>query len=138
MRISDWSSDVCSSDLLNIKKEVDAELKVLEGVRQTCLKLADLHRDVANEETALSELTGQRRPLAADAVSCRAKLDKAVTDHNLWLSDIENHKKTRPGFFSRLFRTERWKTWLLANRSEERRVGKECVSTCRSRWSPNN
>ena len=22
------------------------------------------------------------------------------------------------------------------NRSEERRVGKECVSTCRSRWSP--
>src|SRR3546814_14246640 len=24
----------------------------------------------------------------------------------------------------------------LAQRSEERRVGKECVSTCRSRWSP--
>src|SRR3546814_4832909 len=24
----------------------------------------------------------------------------------------------------------------LKNRSEERRVGKECVSTCRSRWSP--
>src|SRR3546814_19026010 len=25
---------------------------------------------------------------------------------------------------------------LLSVRSEERRVGKECVSTCRSRWSP--
>src|SRR3546814_16244702 len=25
-----------------------------------------------------------------------------------------------------------------ADRSEERRVGKECVSTCRSRWSPNH
>src|SRR3546814_13946848 len=25
---------------------------------------------------------------------------------------------------------------VLRNRSEERRVGKECVSTCRSRWSP--
>src|SRR3546814_3690141 len=25
---------------------------------------------------------------------------------------------------------------LLWERSEERRVGKECVSTCRSRWSP--
>ena len=24
----------------------------------------------------------------------------------------------------------------LLHRSEERRVGKECVSTCRSRWSP--
>src|SRR3546814_9917112 len=27
-------------------------------------------------------------------------------------------------------------TTTHANRSEERRVGKECVSTCRSRWSP--
>src|SRR3546814_11677136 len=26
----------------------------------------------------------------------------------------------------------------LAGRSEERRVGKECVSTCRSRWSPHH
>src|SRR3546814_15105358 len=25
---------------------------------------------------------------------------------------------------------------FLQHRSEERRVGKECVSTCRSRWSP--
>src|SRR3546814_20925356 len=31
-----------------------------------------------------------------------------------------------------------WRTEQVANpkRSEERRVGKECVSTCRSRWSP--
>src|SRR3546814_12840613 len=28
------------------------------------------------------------------------------------------------------------KLTALAIRSEERRVGKECVSTCRSRWSP--
>src|SRR3546814_12411905 len=27
---------------------------------------------------------------------------------------------------------------IIANRSEERRVGKECVSTCRSRWSPDH
>src|SRR3546814_3952450 len=27
-------------------------------------------------------------------------------------------------------------TWLLGHRSEERPVGKESVSTCRSRWSP--
>src|SRR3546814_20204511 len=26
--------------------------------------------------------------------------------------------------------------YQMVNRSEERRVGKECVSTCRSRWSP--
>src|SRR3546814_11569951 len=30
-----------------------------------------------------------------------------------------------------------WLLWLIpVIRSEERRVGKECVSTCRSRWSP--
>src|SRR3546814_16298766 len=30
-----------------------------------------------------------------------------------------------------------WSQWSkYAHRSEERRVGKECVSTCRSRWSP--
>src|SRR3546814_14278514 len=28
------------------------------------------------------------------------------------------------------------KLLMMTNRSEERRVGKECVSTCRSRWSP--
>src|SRR3546814_20959698 len=27
-------------------------------------------------------------------------------------------------------------SWRTQQRSEERRVGKECVSTCRSRWSP--
>src|SRR3546814_17128373 len=27
---------------------------------------------------------------------------------------------------------------VLANRSEERRVGTECVSTCRSRWAPDH
>src|SRR3546814_16709956 len=31
---------------------------------------------------------------------------------------------------------EGWRLDEGADRSEERRVGKECVSTCRSRWSP--
>src|SRR3546814_3613779 len=31
---------------------------------------------------------------------------------------------------------ERGKFGFTTMRSEERRVGKECVSTCRSRWSP--
>src|SRR3546814_14481774 len=32
----------------------------------------------------------------------------------------------------------RSETVIALNRSEERRVGKECVSTCRSRWSPSH
>src|SRR3546814_12521467 len=30
------------------------------------------------------------------------------------------------------------RAWRAVDRAEERRVGKECVSTVRSRWSPNN
>src|SRR3546814_7125499 len=33
-------------------------------------------------------------------------------------------------------RLDRLSLLIAAHRSEERRVGKECVSTCRSRWSP--
>ena len=29
-----------------------------------------------------------------------------------------------------------WFGWMAKIRSEERRVGKECASMCRSRWSP--
>ena len=29
-----------------------------------------------------------------------------------------------------------WNTLAIAQRSEERRVGKECIPPCRSRWSP--
>src|SRR3546814_15088416 len=32
----------------------------------------------------------------------------------------------------------RFLSGLPKDRSEERRVGKECVSTCRSRWSPDH
>src|SRR3546814_1103016 len=50
-------------------------------------------------------------------------------------SDLHKHHQQRPQedllreFYVLLRRAVR-------NRSEERRVGKECVSTCRSRWSP--
>src|SRR3546814_17026353 len=43
------------------------------------------------------------------------------------------------GFSSHALRNGSWSAAAklsVANRSEERRVGKECVSTCRSRWSP--
>src|SRR3546814_4205695 len=84
MRISDWSSDVCSSDLIAISiPRVD--WKPLKG----CLELQ-----------STSRLT-EPLPLGGAGV---CKESSAFTKH----------------------------------RSEERRVGKACVSTCRSRWSPYN
>src|SRR3546814_11096951 len=40
------------------------------------------------------------------------------------------------GWWSLIAPTVCWTSSRCAARSEERRVGKECVSTCRSRWSP--
>src|SRR3546814_7190283 len=85
VRISDWSSDVCSSDL---KKE-------LAGLRQRAFGL----EEIVGESDPIRRLKSEIRKIAPLDV---------------------------PVFISG------------ESRSEERRVGKECVSTCRSRWSPYN
>src|SRR3546814_4514318 len=101
MRISDWSSDVCSSDL---QRRVD----VFGG---GCAFLQHPHR-----------LVTQERRHAAGGQSWR------FVDDDRGFSDL----------FTEVARTCHY---LIAggqpaDRSEERRVGKECVRTCRSRWSP--
>src|SRR3546814_7522598 len=77
MRISDWSSDVCSSDLPSVP------------------------------------VTSAEFPLRLNTARYRDQ----------W------HTMTRTGLSPTLSQHR-------PERSEERRVGKECVSTCRSRWSP--
>src|SRR3546814_3462238 len=81
MRISDWSSDVCSSDLWN----------------------AFVCRP---EQHVVFDARG-RQSLCVRGTQCAHR----HTGRNL--AKVEE-----------------------VRRSEERRVGKECVSTCRSRWSP--
>src|SRR3546814_12710513 len=63
----------------------------------------------------------------------------------LYLSDyIIKHKTDYYRLLQEVRTTNKWEDWVLfmlkgvEERSEERRVGKECVSTCRSRWSPNH
>src|SRR3546814_14049791 len=80
MRISDWSSDVCSSDL-------------------PCSLRTGARAWVPPEHS-------ERRPRGG---ACREQGGR---------------------------RYEMAEAPAPARRSEERRVGKECVSTCRSRWSP--
>src|SRR3546814_13732218 len=96
MRISDWSSDVCSSDLA---KDVRAVMASLEGAVQG---------SVSKKGVGSFTLPGL---LKITAVSVPAK---------------PRRKGINP-----FTKEEQWFA-----RSEERRVGKECVSTCRSRWSP--
>src|SRR3546814_9463217 len=83
MRISDWRSDVCSSDLSELRSGPKPE----EG------------------ETHASRYLARKK---------------------LWR--LPGHRRRLPG-------GQRRRARHAAGRSEERRVGKECVSTCRSRWS---
>src|SRR3546814_7095258 len=104
MRIMDWSSDVCSSDLHCVDLLADLARLVLLAVEDQVLvlvlQLFDLGLHVRDR------LLSGRCLLAA-----------------LQLLDL---------FEQRLFAL----AGLGLSRSEERRVGQECVSTCRSRWSP--
>src|SRR3546814_13998824 len=111
MRISDWSSDVCSSDLGSFTKNfswgsADRGLKDLFDVIRIGFdnKLQDTPRAEFR-----NRVIGSGKP---DYIPLnfflfnriKAGIDFAVVDE------------------------------LVFQRSEERRVGKECVSTCRSRW----
>src|SRR3546814_4125805 len=95
MRISDWSSDVCSSDL-------DHPIGNLLG----WWELAGVDTLVSDENVGWLKLPEMAR-LRADAKEISREISPAAGEMPSNLA-----------------------------RSEERRVGKECVSTCRSRWSP--
>src|SRR3546814_20718086 len=87
MRISDWSSDVCSSDL-----------HYSGWAGSLALAIIVIPVVVRSTDNMLSLVPNTLREAAA-ALGC-----------------------------------PQWR--IVMFRSEERRVGKECVSTCRSRWSP--
>src|SRR3546814_4290673 len=87
MRISDWSSDVCSSDLLSFTW------------RPCAFYSAARFRGTETDAT-------DRRQISASGATIDAH------------DDFQNHAGG-----------------IGDQRSDERRVGKECVSTCRSRWS---
>src|SRR3546814_12637873 len=101
MRISDWSSDVCSSDLGFTSG----------GEQQMCAigrALMSRPKMILLDEPSMG--------LAPQLVESIFETVKRLNE-------------------------EEGVSFLLAEqntnvRSEERRVGKECVSTCRSRWSP--
>src|SRR3546814_6523508 len=98
MRISDWSSDVCSSDLFVFGRVGDV-VGVEVGKRHHRQHFTRVH--VEHDPGA-----GKRLELA--------------------------HRRAQFAFHCRL------DAGVERERSEESRVGKACVSTCRSRWCPGN
>src|SRR3546814_18128600 len=101
MRISDWSSDVCSSDLR--EQELLAWMRGLNVQQRPCLIHGHARRFLGDHV-----LSGLQRLDDQGAV----QRDGHREEHSV---DVVPPQEIR---------------------SEERRVGKECVSTCRSRGSP--
>src|SRR3546814_19898295 len=119
MRISDWSSDVCSSDLAFAESRVRslyAAGKPLARIRQTLAVKGVSKPDI---EAALERLRDEAETPISD-------LPAAVA--------FARRRKLGPYRADPTQRREMRQKDL--GRSEERRVGKECVSTCRSRWAP--
>src|SRR3546814_18082740 len=115
MRISDWSSDVCSSDL----REREADVAEREAAT-----LADLGFEVSR--------AGPQSLLLRSVPALLAHGDTEALLRDV-LADLREHGES---LRIRAARDELLSTMACHGRSEERRVGKECVSTCRSRWSP--
>src|SRR3546814_10966990 len=99
MRISDWSSDVCSSDLDILARPGQPKLDVNVNV-------------------------GVTRP-GEDVYEVALKINVTAKVESATSFAVEL-------LYNGLFGLRN----VPEERSEERRVGKECVSTCQSRWSP--
>src|SRR3546814_13073801 len=125
MRISDWSSDVCSSDLA-IARVRDAACCHDAGDRAGG---ARQQRDEgATGEARLVHQTIEQERGTRQIAGFLEYKDEQKQDQNL-RQEYQHAAETREDAVDQ-------QALERAVRSEERRVGKECVSTCRSWWSP--
>src|SRR3546814_17146814 len=115
MRISDWSSDVCSSDLQGDRV---GDLRLQSGI--ALLERVDDERRIVERGVRDRRALLLRRRIEFDDVG-RANVARTRATEAELAGEIPDQPDL-PG--------------ADATRSEERRVGQECVSTCRSRWSP--
>src|SRR3546814_19054217 len=110
MRISDWSSDVCSSDLVAERAMDSNDLEKERGI--TILAKCT---SIEWEGTRINIVD---TPGHAD-FGGEVERILSMVDGVILLVDSSEGAMPQTKF-----------------RSEERRAGKECVGTCRSRWSP--
>lgn len=101
--------------LISLKQEIDVELKGLEAVRQLCFDLIDAKRVLSETQVALERLYAKRSEPEQRLSACQSALGLARENHERSTRAVAGHWVRRPGFFSRLFRTRRWKEWASLN-----------------------
>src|SRR3546814_18521828 len=112
MSISDWSADVCSSDLDVLAREI--------------LDIGDAKGFLVGDILDGDEIIIFRMMMLAQPLR-RPPAPNSGDNFKIMVRVIL--QPPHDGRDALLLRRQR---------SEERREGKECVSTCRSRWSPND
>src|SRR3546814_7137676 len=141
MRISDWSSDVCSSDLTG-ELRVGGDNSIgnflcgdLLGPFVALHPAVSLHVSVENTDTIAAGLLAHR----IDVGCVEGPVNHPQLEVLPWRDDAlvicaaPLHPLAQSGELkARHFKDAKW----ILRRSEERRDGKEVVSKCRSRWSP--
>src|SRR3546814_18678989 len=137
MRISDWSSDVCSSDMIKGLHDdlYDAGFSMADEAGdgiivnpvwedQLMVAVPARHPVLAYKRIPLEEVL--RYPIVlGDPAACEG--------HARQVDRILRRQEREPLIAQRVATFD---VMMRLVRSEERRVGKEGVSTCRSRWSP--
>src|SRR3546814_12392389 len=116
MRISDWSSDVCSSDLFFYHSNIGKE----------CVGIMEITEESFPDPTA-----DKGSPWVVVRVAPMRALAHPVT-----LAAIKADPKLADMDLIRQSRLSVGRVTPAEGRAEERRVGKECVSTCKFLWSP--
>src|SRR3546814_11948687 len=108
MRISDWSSDVCSSDLAATQEIANNVQQAASGTQQVTNNISGVTQAASETGGAVAQMQSSSGELAHQAEHPTVEVDK----------------------FLQVVRT----AW--PNRSEELRVGEDGCSTCRYRWWP--
>src|SRR3546814_16039158 len=124
MRISDWSSDVCSSDLLGLSHQQlgqpQAAIDALRKALQIAPGLAAAWQGLGESHLAIKDY-----PSAIDALRKAVQIDPGSAEAWFHLGNGYLGSKDYPDAVD-----------ALQTRSEERRVGQGGVRTCRFGWWP--
>src|SRR3546814_15185127 len=137
MRISDWSSDVCSSDLHLLPAEIKEQLffnRVNTQGRQCQQPPALQNRfDVEPRQRHASIHRSQPRPRPLKMMSILATGTRICHGYKLESKRRKQKEHLTRRTASR-FQTHSGPLHAIAGRTAERRVGKECYRKWRSRW----
>jgi hypothetical protein len=97
--------------LLALKREVDVELARLEDLRQQCVRLREAAQVLLGLRAQYDELKAQVTVAEKAAARRRSEVEDQSSLHAERVAALRAHRRDRPGWIARIFRTRRWRIW---------------------------